>query len=335
MTQTDLAKYLGVPQNRVSRWEDGILIPSESELEQIGALLEFPVDFFVQTGMPAGFATCCLYHRKRKTLPITTLHTIHDRINVARFGLFRMLRNISEFPLKFDPFPLDEFGSPEHVAEMVRALWRLPVGPIRNLVELVESAGGLVIPFDFETDRLDAVSLWPAGMPPLFFLSRNAPADRSRWNLAHELGHIFMHGVPTADAEDEADRFASEFLMPSREVSVDLNGLTLAKAAALKLKWRVSMQALMRKAKDVGRITPRQYTALYTYMSSKGYRKVEPVQIDPEEPSTLKRLVELHFSDLKYTSSEVNKLTFCLTDEQFNQRFSGTNHVPHRLRIVS
>src|SRR5437870_1642062 len=85
---------------------------------------------------------------------------------------------------------------------------RSPTIPIHNMIRTVESAGALVYRVDFATRLLDAVSHWSPGMPPLFFLNDDAPPDRLRFSLAHELGHVVMHSVPTDNMEKEADRFA-------------------------------------------------------------------------------------------------------------------------------
>ena len=81
---------------------------------------------------------------------------------------------------------------------------------------------------------VDAAHLWLAGLPPLFFVNENLPGDRLRWTLAHEVGHAVMHRNPTGDVEGEANRFASEFLMPRDQIAHQLDAITLEKAAALK-----------------------------------------------------------------------------------------------------
>jgi len=321
-TQTELAKALGVSQGKVSKWEDGLLVPSDDEIEQIARHLQYPTALFFQQDAVYGFGTCCLYHRKRKKLPVKTLNTIHDRINVLRIGVSRLLRNVDELPVRFERMDIDEYESPEEIARLVRAAWQIPYGPIRTLVAVVEAAGGIVVQCPFGTRQLDAVSQWPRGMPPLFFVNTENPVDRWRYTLAHEVGHIFMHRVPTPNAEEEADRFASEFLMPERDVAIDLQGMTVPKALRLKPRWRVSMQALIRRARDLGKISDRQYTSLFTYLSKLGYRKNEPVPLDPEHPTTIRRLIDVHFQDLGYSLSELSETVFC-TEERFRTEFLG------------
>ena len=90
-------------------------------------------------------------------------------------------------------------------------------------------------------------------------MNRNQPADRQRFSLGHELGHIVMHRVPSPTMEDEANAFASALLMPTQEVRPYLSGrLTIQKLASLKPVWRVSMQALLYRARAIGTITANQ-----------------------------------------------------------------------------
>ncbi|HAG99910.1 MAG TPA: hypothetical protein DCL75_13910 [Ktedonobacter sp.] len=108
------------------------------------------------------------------------------------------------------------------------------------------------------------------------------------FTLAHEIGHIVMHQIPTENMEEEADRFAAEFLMPSRDISPDLDSITFTNLARLKSYWKVSMAALIVRANDMGKITQRQYRTLFEQMNKNGYRMNEPIPIPVEEPALLK-----------------------------------------------
>ena len=101
----------------------------------------------------------------------------------------------------------------------------LPRGPIANMAGLIEENGGIIIPCDFERDLIDAMSQRIDGMPVLFFVNMNSPADRVRHTLAHELGHMVLHTINLKDdeeMEDEADHFAGAFLLPADEIKVHL-----------------------------------------------------------------------------------------------------------------
>ena len=123
-------------------------------------------------------------------------------------------------PFRFKQFDLAEFENPAAVARLVRGTWLMPPGPVRNVTESIEEAGGMVVFSDFGTRQIDAISEWVPGSRPLFLINSNAsiPWDRMRLTLAHELGHVLMHTFPSPTMEEEANAFAAELLMPRKEI---------------------------------------------------------------------------------------------------------------------
>lgn len=332
LTQSDLAERLEWSQGKTSKVEHGMIELDDGEVTDVADTLGYPAELFFQEDAIRGFGSCCLYHRKRASTPIRTLNQLHDVINVRRIQLRRPLREIDlPHEVNFPEMDIDEYESPEQIAQLVRAAWQLPRGPIKNLADAVECAGGIIVPMDLGAPKIDAVSQRAVGLPPIFFLDRSKPTDRWRWTLAHEIGHIVMHRVPSPNAEEEADRFASEFLMPADEIKHDLQQMNIAKAAAMKLSWRVSMQAIIRRAKDTGAITGQAYQSLCVRISQLGYRKNEPNPIAPETPKTLRRILDVYLTDRKYTVAELSRCMLSL-EEEFREVYLD-NGTP-RLRIV-
>ena len=95
--------------------------------------------------------------------------------------------------------------------------------------------------------------------------------------------------------------------MPSDEIGPSLENLTIQKLADLKLYWKVSMAALIYRAKELDRITANQERYLYFQLNKYGYRKREPVNLDPpeEKPKLLSNIANLHLSDLKYSTDQL------------------------------
>ena len=217
----------------------------------------------------------------------------------------------------FEPLDSDRFdGDIEKIVSIVKAAWKVPLGPVANVTALVESAGGVVLKCVFATKEIDAAHLWLPGLPPLFFVNRDLSGDRLRWTLAHEIGHAVMHRNPTGDVEAEANSFASEFLLPRQEIEAHLPDMTLERAASLKTVWKVSMAAIIKRAYDLGAITSAKYRRLFTSLSACGYRTNEPFPIPIEEPQVVRRLVEVHQGELNYSNFDLAKLLFAV-DEQF------------------
>jgi Zn-dependent peptidase ImmA (M78 family) len=222
---------------------------------------------------------------------------------------------------RFHRMDVVDFGnSPEIIAQLVRRSWGIPSGAINNLTETIEDAGGIIISFSFGTNKIDAMSQWAFDLPPIICINTDAPGDRLRFSLAHELGHIVMHQVPTIDLEKEADRFASEFLMPKTDVAPYLNRLSLAKLASLKPLWKVSMQALLERAYNLNKITSNQRQYLWRQISKSGYRTKEPVEILVEKPKTIYELIEFHQNDLGYSQAELSSL-LRITTSEFQRKY--------------
>lgn len=335
LSQTELAHRLSISPAMMSRIESGVRAVTEKILDQLVTALDYPAQFFIQDDAVIGFGTGELFHRKRQDLSNRTLDKIHARINIRRMHLKRLLRSVEMPPVAVPSFDIDEFnGNASDIARMVRAAWQLPHGPIENVVEVVETAGCFIIPFDFESSRIEAISQWPPDMPPLIFLNTASPTDRVRLTLVHELAHLVMHQQsPNPDMERQAFEFAAEFLMPESEVTPDLRALSLARLAMLKHHWRVSMAALLRRGAELGTITERQARTLWMKMGAAGYRSREPAELDltAEPPSLYPELLAVFKKDFKYSAAELADVVVLHEHEASSTYYRDP---PPHLRVV-
>jgi len=310
LVQSELAARIGMSQARLSRIEAGLYPPSPDDIEKLSHVLRFPESFFFQTERRYGLGVNDFYHRKRTKLATRSLDAIHARVEVIRLHVRRLLRSAELKPSYAMPDRIDLEATeqtPEDAARAVRATWNVPRGPIESVVACLEGAGGIVIRVDFDTRLLDAVSRWLPDMPPLFIVNRSIPSDRERYTLAHELGHLVLHASPHPEMEIEANRFASEFLMPEAEIKASLYDLSLAKLGSLKRYWKVSMAALIRRGFDLGTITERRYRSLNIQLSRAGYKLREPAETDPprEETTLMEGLIEFHIRELSFAIEEL------------------------------
>lgn len=315
-TQEDLANESGIRQSVISKYENGILDISEKCLTDLSRALNYPVSLFTKSDSRLGFGSTFSFHRKRQSLAVRDLRRIQAKVNLMRIHIGRLLLSAEIEPkYAFQCFDIHDYRKPELIADSVRRAWNLPLGPIRNLVDVIERSGAIVVPFRFGTRKLDAIGQWPDDMPPLFFINIEMPWERVRFSLAHELGHLIMHQVQTQNQEAEADAFASAFLMPGREISDDLRNLTIPGAAQLKNYWRVSMAALIYRAHTLKQITTSQYRRLFTQISRLGYRLQEPNPLSWEGPKTLGSMVRVHLNELGYTIPALSALLDLNQDE--------------------
>jgi Zn-dependent peptidase ImmA (M78 family)/transcriptional regulator with XRE-family HTH domain len=313
-TQSSLARLLSIYQGTISKIESGMLPISDDLLERISSSLNYPAQFFFQHDRIYGFGSSIFYHRKRQGLPNRILRQLHAQMNIRRNHIKRLLR-ATDLDSKngFQHLDPGEYSNQiEEIAQLVRGTWRLPQGPVRNLTEAIETNGGIVIRYDFGTRKADAISEWTELCPPLFFVNSQSDitGDRLRYSLAHEIGHMIMHKLPTPNMEEEADRFASEFLMPKREIRPYLSRLNMPKLAALKREWKVSMGALIETAFKIGTITEsqRRYLIINLRRATHSFREPPETDIPVERPTLLDELIETHLRELGYSVSEMSKM---------------------------
>jgi Zn-dependent peptidase ImmA (M78 family)/transcriptional regulator with XRE-family HTH domain len=323
--QTELARLLDVQQGTVSKLESGFLRPTSEIIDKLVEHLKYPAELFSQTDRIYGFNSTVFFHRKRQSLPDRVLRRLHAQMNLTRMRIARLVRSLGgELPRRFQPMnPNDYQGGVVTVAKVVRSMWMLPPGPVKNVTESIEEAGGIVVKFDFGTRQADAISEWIDPYPPIFLVNSNSDisGDRYRLTLAHEAAHIVLHHgqLPTPEMEEEANTFAAEFMMPRREIKASLYGMNMAKLAMLKRHWRVSMQALIQRAYELKIITDSQRKYLFINVSRKtGSRIHEPLEseIPVEQPKLFRSLIDRH-TGLGYSVPELARLMLYKDVDEF------------------
>lgn len=322
ITQKELAALIGTSQAAVSKAEKFEHKVSESMLAQVSNALGYPEHFFYQNEYR--FPPTTPLHRKKQSLPQKVKNRIEAEANIMRLHLGKLLDSIELPGGGHSIYDLDEFGTPANVAKALRQQLKVPRGPIGNITTLIENLGVVIFLCDFGTDKLDGFTII-GDENPIIFINKDMPWCRSRFTLAHELGHIVLGHVQKQGIEEEANEFASEFLMPEDDIRRDFNGekIDLRLLAMLKPRWKVSMQALLMRARSLKYLSDNQNTYLWMNFSRFGYKRREPPHLDiPVEPPKLfKSIVDLHYNELDYSQEELMD-TLHSTEHSFNSLYS-------------
>lgn len=210
------------------------------------------------------------------------------------------------------------FQQVEEAAATARIYWKLGEdAPIKNMTRVLERAGALVVSFGDISDRIDALSI-SRGRPLVVRSDAKESGARARFDLAHECGHLIMHqGMVTGDEETEgqANRFASAFLLPAKAFAREYpRGQFFDWQAlyALKVRWKVSVRAIVRRAYDLSLIDAAQYRSANVYLSKSGQTKRErfdeevPKELPEVLPAALKLLAERNFAELVMLVEELS-----------------------------
>ncbi len=326
LTQAAIAHHAGVSQSLTSKIENGLEDPSADFLVKAAEICGVPVEFFQQDDPVLGEGLVDLFHKKRLTLPAKALHRANGIANVMRLEVLRLARTLDITDrAPFPNFPIDEQESPEEVAALVRASWRLRSGPVPNLVEVVENTGTPVLSADLGHEKLFAISLPGAGASThLIILNSRLPASAQRFALAHEVGHLVMHeGVASENMEKEAQDFAAALLMPASDIAKHLRAVRFRDLGPLKAVWRVSLGALIYRAHSLGQITDRHYRTLNMELNRLPHgRKREPGEFSAETPTLVRRMISHYQENLGYSMAEIARLAVA-EPAQFEERYLG------------
>lgn len=287
LTQVQLAERLGVRQPTVGRYESGEREPDDDALARLAAELDVTPQLLRQAGREVGAIAVDAHMRRQATTKASQWRMWEARLNLMRAHTDALFEEVSISSQGVVPtFALDIGMTPEIAADLVRAQWRMPIGPISNLTRWLEAHGVLVFHEDFGTAKIDGLSQW-SGDHPVMLVNGSLLPDRMRWTMAHELGHLVLHSDEASDSmEREANAFASSFLMPEAAIKGDFRSVATAHLLDMKREWGVSLQALFERAYSLGQATRSQRDSFYKMLNSRGWKKAEPGSdlLAPETP---------------------------------------------------
>lgn len=342
-TQKKSSEDLGIAQTVLSRLENGLIDPDTDLVGKAAQVFGVPVDFFEITdtvyGPPVSVHAML---RGKADVSARDIDMITAELNVRLMHLRVFLENVDFNAVTSVPhLDIERYESPEKVAAIVRTHWKLPRGPIKNLTRILEQAGVIIAESDFHGASVSGVTFAVPGRPPIIMINRDHPADRIRFTLAHELGHLVMHQFPTPEMEDEANKFASALLLPPQELAEAFSGrrVTLELLASMKKEWRVSMQSLLISAQTHKAVSENQARYLWQQISARGWRTREPASLDfaHDRPSVLPTIIKAHISDLGFEQGELLKMSRIFLKD-FVQMYGDLNTegpTRPRLRIVT
>lgn len=321
--KAELAKKIGVTPRSITGYESGEFPPEPERLDQLAAALKFPRDFFLEEEPIEQIEPDVVSFRAMSKMSATLKNmalgagAVAVQLNAWIEGKFQL------------PSPdLPELGrniDPEAAAEALRKYWGLGEQSISNMVHLLEAKGVRVFSLAIEAKEVDAFSMWWDGAP-FVFLNTQKSAEHSRFDAAHELGHLIMHrhGQPHGqEAEKEANAFASAFLMPAKSVvSKQLHFATLDGLIKAKRYWAVSVAALNYRLHSLGLTTEWINRNLCIQISQAGYRTQEPNGVQRETSQVLDKVFHALRTEgfgksdiareLKITAHEIDELTYGL-----------------------
>lgn len=340
LSQSDLAKLIGVTQATLSRFEKGVIDVTTDVVKKIGKVLNYPESFFERD-----IRCVCessLFYRKRASMTVKNLSALESKISILSRSIDELMESIDIPELRIPAVEPSAENSPQEIAHKIRLYLGVPASPIDNIVSLLEKNGVIIMYLDLENmDKFDGLTMFTAKQAPVIWINRNTPNDRKRFNLAHELGHLVMHlrSEDLDKSEDqkeiEANQFAGEFLMPESQCKEDLFNLKYKELGMKKLYWKVSKAAIIYRAKELKCISEETAKYLFVTLGRNGERKKETVQVPIDEPRIVKKMYELHVSELDYSPEDMTAITGLMPNDIMSELMNVSNMMSIKGRKIA
>lgn len=301
LTQQQLAQRLQANNSYISRVENGRVALDGDMLRRICRVVDCSPRFVTATRnavLPSRPLLRAYADAPQQVVDQQMAHcvSVAEVIDVLKLPLIRDTMPTCSID------PTDDQQVEEFAAE-VRSAAELGEGDVvGNCIRAAERIGIVVLPMKNELGRHLGMSM-RVDLLPFMCIGRGSsvPGDRQRFTVAHELGHLALHGhqrpPQTSDEarelERQANRFAGAFLTPSDALTSDLNEhggkVTLSTLARLKERWGIAIRSLVMRVRQLGIIDEVQSRSLFKQISSRGWNTNEPVPVGTEDAIWLSR----------------------------------------------
>lgn len=307
-----LAEMLGITRSAISLYENGNASPQPEMMQKIANILHLPISFFlkpiqdVPTTDPIFYRSMSSATKTARIRAERWFYWLHDYI-IPYIRQYITLPEVTIPRFKVSDFHKLTNEDVEEIAVDIRHQWGLGDGPVSNMTLLLENNGVVISRIELGADTLDAFSVWCSddNTPYIILSSDKNSAVRSRLDAAHEFAHLVLHSNMNRKQinnsndfkliEEQAFRFASAFLVPSKTFCRDFYSPSLDTLRSLKSKWLVSIGMMIKRASDLDIITEEQTRRMWINYNRRGWRKAEPLDrnLQIETPRLLRKAIDL------------------------------------------
>lgn len=330
LSRKQLAEKVGITEQAIWQFENGYTTPKLEVVNQLKYIFNVKSMYFYQddiveeTKVENNIHPAYIAYRSEtinsvkksqsESMHITFvdafLRNIEGRIKYPENILYKLREETIKYLQENKGIPKDD--QIYSIAMNARKILGLSKANNENLLYLLEKAGCFI--FEKEIgDRIDAYSVWSEDNRAYIMLGNiKKSAVRRNFDLAHELGHLLMHYKVEFTMQDkesykqlekEANKFASEFLLPKKQFIRDFSMVDRKSNPDayldLKKKWLVSMQAIAVRAMNLELISYQQYRYFLISINRKGYKYAEPLddKIPLHRPGKIKSVLKILFDN--------------------------------------
>jgi Zn-dependent peptidase ImmA (M78 family)/transcriptional regulator with XRE-family HTH domain len=302
LTLEALAQRLGdISKQALSKFEKGESAPNSTRLLQLAVALQVKPEYFFR---PDAVSLAPLEFRKLAKMPKYRQDQVEEQMREHLERYMALERCFDAAEVTVAPCPARSIDvatveDAEAAAKQLRQQWQIGGDAIAHLTELLEEHGIKVALLDGPDDFDGACAATHDEQHVLIALNATRPGERMRFTAAHELGHWIMalpEAMPEKEKERCCHRFAGALLYPRDQVMLDFgthkrSRVHLGELLNAKRRHGVSMQAALRRLKDLDLLSDAGYKTASIQFSQQGWRSMEPEQLLPERPRRFESLV--------------------------------------------
>jgi Zn-dependent peptidase ImmA (M78 family)/transcriptional regulator with XRE-family HTH domain len=324
LSQAEVGRRMGVTSMAISKYERGLVTPDGQRLVRLAEVLDTSVAELLRPQAELDLAVASYRWHPLKRQSRRAAEAAEARVHEWLERYLALEELLAEHPLTTTSSlraAVGQTSDPEQAAALLRDHWQVGGDAIESMVDVLEDNGVKVLALA-DAGPVDACAYEFDGGHPAIAVSRtlpdgsSCPGDRERFSLAHELGHLILDdGKDHKAREAAAHRFAAAFLVPAeaarRELGETRSEITASELALLKQKYGLSMQAWLRRARELDILAPAAASAALAAGRAGGWEQSEPVQVSFEEPQRLQRLALRAWAEGIVSESRATELSGC------------------------
>ena len=317
-----------VTRQSIYKYESGKMLPDSTVLLKLSRVLGVKPDYFFR---PFNVSLSGIEFRKKSSMSVKSSKAIEQRVldKIERFYEIEDLLGIAHVPYNIPTGKV--VHSEEDIISLVNEIrreWGLGCDGITDVIALLENKGIKVVEID-SANSFDGLSGFAGGGIVIVINSSRLHPERKRFTALHELGHLIMsfeEGIDAKKKEALCHLFASEFLIPQdsfRSLVGDFgkSPLNLIAFADIQRTFGISIDALIRKARDLSMISESRYRNYFIRKNQSASFKayVEQSRTENEKPQRFETLVYDAYAKQLITASKAASLLDVPVDEVLNE----------------
>ena len=246
-----------VSKPNISKYESGKMMPSSKVHIALAKALGMDFDYFfrpatVEVSRPVDY-------RKKSKLSKGDENAIFEEVKdtAERYLEIEDTLGVSmRFDYNLNDIEVSTRMDVKRVVARIRQDWNLGVGPLSNVIDLLENHGLRVIEIE-APDAFDGMCVFVGEKKPVIVLNKHYTVERKRYTALHEFGHSVMRmsdSLSQKEKEGLCNYFAGEMLLSSDVLhqifGIRVNTVFLNEVGRLQTQFGISIDAIFHRLKD-------------------------------------------------------------------------------------